>query len=78
MATVDRSKMIVQKKGFRFQPLRPTKRNEQRLADVGLSPKTQLMAFDRRGQRRAIKLSDMIYHHICQGELAGEPYLVTF
>ncbi len=78
MTTVDRSRMNVQEKGFRFKPMRPTDRNEQKLADVGLSGNVELIAFERGGERRVLKLTDMIYHHVCQGELAGEPYLITF
>jgi len=48
------------------------------LRTAGLKPQTQLLVFERGGQRRAILRDQMIYHHVAQGELAGEPYVVTF
>ncbi|MEM7334629.1 MAG: hypothetical protein AAF490_21315 [Chloroflexota bacterium] len=78
MSTIDRSKMSIQKEGFAFKPMRPTSKNEQLLANAGLSEKTQLMAFERGGKRRVVLLTDMIYHHVCQGELDDEPFLITF
>jgi len=48
------------------------------LRSTGLKPQTQLLVFERGGQRRALLRHQMIYHHVAQGELAGEPYLVTF
>ena len=48
------------------------------LASSGLNPKEQLLVFERGGEQRALILNQMAYHHIAQGELAGEPYLVTF
>ena len=38
----------------------------------------ELLLFERGGQTRALLLREMAYHHVAQGELAGEPYLVTF
>ena len=37
-----------------------------------------LLVFERAGKRRALLQKQMVYHHVAQGELAGEPYLVTF
>ncbi len=48
------------------------------LASTGLNPKEQLLVFERGGEQRALILNQMAYHHVAQGELAGEPYLVTF
>ncbi len=78
MSRIDRSKMIIKKQGFRFKPFRPTEKNETRLAEAGLGEKEELIVFERGGQRRALILREMAYHHVAQGELAGEPYLITF
>ena len=78
MSRIDRSKLNILEKGFRFEPFRPTAKSKTLLANVKLKDDTQLIAFERSGQRRAVLLSEAMYHHIVQGELAGEPYLVTF
>lgn len=38
----------------------------------------ELMVFERQGKRRALLVQEMGYHHLAQGELAGEPYIVSF
>jgi hypothetical protein len=48
------------------------------LDQAGLKPETQLLLVERTGERRALVLTEMAYHHAAQGELAGQPYLVTF
>jgi len=78
MNRIDRSKVSVVEKGFRFEPFRPTAKNQSPLTDANLKGDTQLLAFERGGQRRAVLLSEAAYHHVIQGELAGEPYLVSF
>ena len=78
MNRIDRSKMNVQKKGFWFTPFRPEAKHEQPLAEAGLSDDKELLVFERGNQRRATLLPEMLYHHVVQGELAGEPYLVSF
>ena len=78
MNRIDRSKLNVTEKGFGFEPFRPTAKNESPLAAAKLKDNTQLLAFDRGGQRRAVLISEAAYHHVIQGELAGKPYLVTY
>ncbi|MEM7798914.1 MAG: hypothetical protein AAF633_06990 [Chloroflexota bacterium] len=78
MSRIDRSKMTIAKEGFRFEPFRPTERHISRLADAKLKPNTELIAFERGGERRVVLISESIYHHIIQGELADEPYMVTY
>ncbi len=78
MSRIDRSKINVAARGFRFEPFRPTPKNESSLAQARLKDDTQLLAFERGGQRRAVLISEAAYHHVIQGELAGEPYLVTY
>ena len=60
-----------------FQRFRVPARGE-RLAALRLKPKTQLLVFQRGGERRALLREQMAYHHLAQGELAGEPFLVSF
>ena len=48
------------------------------LAKARLPDDERLLLFERNGQRRALLTRQMVYHHVAQGELAGEPYLVTF
>ncbi len=45
---------------------------------AGLKPRVSLLVFERGGERGALLRDQMTYHHLAQGELAGEPYLVTF
>ena len=78
MGRIDRSKMTIKKEGFRFVPFRPTAKHEVPLRELGLDPQRDLLVFERGGQRRSVSLPDAAYHHVIQGELAGEPYLVTF
>ena len=78
MSRIDRSKINIAEKGFRFEPFRPKPKHELLLAASKVKENTEILAFERGGQRRAVLLSEAIYHHVVQGELAGEPYLVTF
>jgi hypothetical protein len=48
------------------------------LSEAGLAPEDQLIVFERDGERRALEVRRMAYHHLAQGELAGEPYLISF
>lgn len=48
------------------------------LKKAGLPSSANLLVFERRGERRALWVQEMAYHHAAQGELAGEPYLITF
>ncbi len=49
-----------------------------RLADARLSPTDELIMFERGGRHRALLARELAYHHCAQGELAGEPYVVSF
>ncbi len=48
------------------------------LGEAGLSPGTELLVFARGGERRALVLREMAYHHLAQGEVGGEPAMVSF
>lgn len=48
------------------------------LAALGV-PGDELVAIVRRGDRqRALILRQLVYHHVAEGELGGEPFAVTF
>ena len=48
------------------------------LREAGLSTDTGIMLVERGGETRAFLLHQLTYHHVAQGELAGEPYVVSF
>ena len=48
------------------------------LRDAEVADDEKLIVVERAGARRALRVSDLAYHHIAQGELAGEPYVVAF
>lgn len=60
-----------------FQRFRVSDRTEP-LARAGLTDEEPLIVIERGGEQRALILTQMVYHHLAQGELAGEPYLVSF
>ncbi|GMR22890.1 MAG: hypothetical protein BMS9Abin37_1269 [Acidobacteriota bacterium] len=60
-----------------FQRFRVPREGEP-LQTARLSAETELIVFARGGTSRALLLAEMAYHHLAQGELAGEPYLVSF
>lgn len=52
-----------------------------RLADVatsGLDPDTQLLLAQRGGESITFLVEQLAFHHVAQGRLAGEPYVVAF
>ncbi len=48
------------------------------LREAGLSNDTDVMLVKRGGETRAFLLRQLAYHHLAQGDLAGEPYMVSF
>ncbi|NJC97875.1 MAG: DUF3179 domain-containing protein [Anaerolineae bacterium] len=75
---VDRSRsLFLKKKGFLFEPFRFPEQSIP-LSNTRLRPDMELIAFERGGMHRAFLAREMAYHHVAQGELAGEPYLVSF
>lgn len=45
---------------------------------VAVADDDVVLVLERGGHRRGLLARQMGYHHVAQGELAGEPYLVTF
>ena len=60
-----------------FERFRAPDRGEP-LRSAGLSKDTEIMLVERSGETRAFLLRQLTYHHLAQGELAGEPYIVSF
>lgn len=48
------------------------------LKAAGLPDSAELIVFKRQAEQRALMVQEMAYHHLAQGELAGNPYLVSF
>lgn len=49
-----------------------------KLAEISIPGNEQLIVFERSGEKRALLVRQMAYHHVAQGELAGEPFLIAF
>lgn len=75
---VDRSRAKIKRSGFQFSPLRPAEGAGQPLSTARLRDDEELIVFERGTERRALVIREMAYHHLAQGTLAGEPYLVSF
>ncbi len=51
----------------------------QRALDEGdVAPDTPILALERDGGTLTLLTQQMSYHHVAQGEIAGEPWLVSF
>ena len=63
-----------------FTPLRDPEwqslRRARRAGDV--NDETTVVTFDVRGKTLVLVSSQMSYHHVAQGEMEGEPWMVTF
>jgi hypothetical protein len=63
--------------GFFFKPfIVPVKGVS--LSEANVDADEELIVIKRNNKYRALLAREMAYHHVAQGELAGEPYLVTF
>lgn len=77
MRKPDRSRAKLTRR-FVFEPFRPRGEGTPLHELSRMRDDEELMIFERGGQTRALVLRQMAYHHVAQGELGGEPYLVTF
>ena len=63
-----------------FDPFRPT--SLESLADAAddgrLASDAPLLVLERDGRHLALSTMQMSYHHVAQGDLAGEPWMVSF
>jgi hypothetical protein len=73
---IDRSNTIVKKK-WQFKPFQVPSRGTP-LSKMKLPDDYELIIVERNGERRGFSMREMTYHHIAQGKLAGEPFLVSF
>jgi hypothetical protein len=64
-------------KGFAFPPLQVHTQGAP-LSSLRLPPDLELIVFTRGGATRALVAREMAFHHVAQGELDGQPYLVSF
>ncbi len=64
-------------KGFAFQPFQ-VPAGGPLLSGLGLPPDLELIILTRGRSARALIAREMAYHHVAQGELDGEPYIVSF
>lgn len=55
-----------------FIPLR------QALRDGDVDDDTPILVFEAGGRMLSMVTGQMSYHHVAQGEMAGEPWMVTF
>ena len=63
--------------GFFFKPF-IVPLHGQYLAQSDIAPDEELILVRWADKVRALLAREMAYHHVAQGELAGQPYLVTF
>ena len=64
-------------KGYAFTPFQVPQYGMP-LASLNLPPDLELVTLQRGGVTRELVAREMAYHHIAQGELDGEPYMVSF
>jgi hypothetical protein len=74
---MDRSRSLLKTNGFLFEPF-PVPGPGLPLGGVRMPADTELITFTRGGETRALLAREMAYHHVAQGELAGQPYLISF
>jgi hypothetical protein len=65
-----------------YVPFRPTQDDLQSLRTVldddVLPPDTWLFIMEHEAGRLGLVMDQMAYHHVAQGELRGEPWMVSF
>ena len=64
-------------KEFAFEPFQVPASGAS-LSSLSLQPDLELIVFARGGATGALVAREMAYHHAAQGELGGQPYLVSF
>ncbi len=74
---IERRRPLLRKRGYLFEPF-PVPETGQRLADLRLAPDAELIVFARGAEQRGLLAREMAYHHVAQGRLAGQPFLVSF
>ena len=64
-------------RGFAFPPFQVPERGVL-LSSLNLPADLELILFSRGGLTRTLVAREMAFHHVAQGELGGQPYLVSF
>ncbi len=64
-------------KGFAFEPFQVPDQGVS-LSSLNLPPDLELILFTRDGATRALVAREMAFHHVAQGDLGGQPYMVSF
>lgn len=64
-------------KGFAFTPLQVPDKGVP-LFRLNLPANLELIIVKRGEAARALVAREMAYHHVAQGQLNGEPYMVSF
>lgn len=73
----DRRFLPLSWKGFAFEPFQVPDEG-MLLSSLNLAADLELLTVTRAGATRALVAREMAYHHVAQGTLHGEPYLVSF
>ena len=78
-ATFDAKRAILSKRDM-FRPLAVgrTERLADALSGNTMRGETPVLVLDREGAALALLTSEMIFHHVAQGEWNGTPFLSTF
>jgi len=64
-------------KGFAFKPFQVPEQGTS-LSSLSLPSDLELIVFTRGGLTRALVAREMAYHHVAQGVLGGQPYMISF
>lgn len=64
-------------KGFAFEPFQVPAWGAS-LSSLSLPLDLELITFTRGRSKRALVAREMAYHHVAQGELDSQPYMVSF
>ena len=64
-------------KGFAFPPFQVPE-DGTLLSNLNLPADLELITFTRGTLTRALVAGEMAFHHVAQGELDGQPYLISF
>lgn len=66
--------------GSRFEPFRVSETQSLRdaLAAGVVGSQTRLLVMEHPAGRLALLTDQMAYHHVAQGKIAGEPWMISF
>ena len=73
---IDRTNIFIRDK-WQFKPYQVPKQGVP-LKQMDLPDDFEMIIAERNGERRGFSMREMAYHHIAQGELGGQPFLVSF